>query len=61
LIMSSDQRQVADHFQLGLLRQVEAGSCLVHCNGPDKHHSFFRYLLTQRELASDVIPAQFIA
>ena len=59
-IMSSDQRQVTEFFQLGLLRQVEVWACLIYCNGPDKHHAFFSFLLTQRELGSDVIPSQFV-
>jgi hypothetical protein len=59
-ILSSDQRHVADHFQLGLYRQVEALACLVHCNGPDKHHSFFQDLLTLKTFPSDVIVSEFI-
>ena len=43
-LFCSDHRKVADHFQLGLVRRVEAWSCLIYCNGPDKHHQFFQHL-----------------
>ena len=59
-LLCTDQRLVADHFKLGLYRQVEALACLVHVNGPDKHHQFFRNLLTQKKFPSDVIPSEFI-
>jgi hypothetical protein len=59
-ILSSDQRHIADHFQLGLYHQVKALACLVHCNGPDKHHSFFQDLLTLKTFPSDVIVLEFI-
>jgi hypothetical protein len=56
-LLCSDQRHVADRFELGLLRQVEAWACLVHCNGPDKHHQLFWHLLTVNELPTDILPA----
>jgi hypothetical protein len=60
-IFCSDHRKVADHFQLGLVRQVESLGGLIFCNGPHKHHKFFQHLLDLDELPSEPLPAQFIS
>ena len=60
-LFCSGQRKVADRFQLGLVRCVEALGCLIYVNGPDKHHQFFQHLLTLDELPSEPLPAQFVA
>jgi hypothetical protein len=59
-LLCTDQRLVANRFELGLYRQVEALACLVHVNGPNKHHNFFRHLLTLKQFPSDVIPSESI-
>ena len=60
-IFSSDQRKVAELFRLGLLGQVEALVCLVHCNGPDKLHHFFKHLIDKGTLPTDILPVAYIA
>ena len=59
-LFCSNYRKVADHFQLGLVRRVEALACLVYVNGPEKHHQFFQHLLQLDALPSDPLPIQFI-
>jgi hypothetical protein len=56
----SDHRKVTEKFELGLVRRVEAWACLIYCNGPEKHHQFFQYLLTLDELPSESLPYMFI-
>ena len=56
----SNYWKVADHFQLGLVRRVEALACLVYVNGPEKHHQFFQHLLQLDALPSELLPIQFI-
>lgn len=58
----SDKCKVGDCFKLGLFHQIEALAlaCIIHCNGADKHDRYFRHLLEQHELPSDVLSADFI-
>ena len=59
-LFCSNYRKVADHFQLGLVRRVEALACLIYVNGPEKHHQFFQHLLQLDTLPSEPLPVQFI-